>query len=690
VMIPTPLDWTCAKAALEAGFVPAKGTALIEEMIRLQGVFGRRGEVLNLAGFLDFCDFTGNLAPLYFKPLDDDVQLAHLEGLVTIADYKSRSSFSYAPMTEQLIHDPQLAKYAAMGVIGSLRSPWRGLEPGTPSASGRPFPTEVVVCHVNIGTKVIEVDRRWAVMPWKNVEAAWVEAEAEAMDLLDLCHIDRLEDVTPTKSACGKYGGCDFRDICPHSPLNRSSRGTLASLFRSTNNAPSALKEKKKMLNFREKFGKKAEPKNPPPVAHTEEEALASLKSTGSIALPARPKTAVQAADAGPQTVVTPPLIVDTIRVAQKTATDNGLTLDLEVVEFAATNVGLDLTQPAAIEGLQEALDAKGIKVKVPRPAQMAPQHASDEAPQHASDEAAVAAAVPAPATVGGSGLDAAMAAIRKAVGAGGGSADRKATCVLARKANNAAVEAGAEGEKIGRFSARRLGDMIDAVDDLTFDAGTDTIAAFGFARTPEAIDTTEANATTEAIDTTEADVALEAELAELRAKRDAEAYDPRPKLDADALGGEAEEVAEAYDAEAEAAKDKVLHDLARAEAKAYEDRVANPPSAAAPSTGWPFVRLVLVNSVPMSPIGNALDFADWLKPFIAEVEAGQGGIFWNAADYAKGPGMVANVVARALSKDGIEALPLVLVVDKFHPAWQSVRDLLGRLDGVAFIGATR
>ena len=102
------------------------------------------------------------------------------------------------------------------------------------------------------------------------------------------------------------------------------------------------------------------------------------------------------------------------------------------------------------------------------------------------------------------------------------------------------------------------------------------------------------------------------------------------------------------------------------------------------------WARMVLINAIPVFTGLGAVEFADWLRPYIEEVEEDNGGVFWNSLDYAKGPGQIANVVARDFTKRGLGALPPVLTVDKFHPAWQAVRDILGTFEGILYIQATR
>ena len=610
-------------------------------------------EVLNLAGFLDVVDFTGFLAAPYFGD-------AALAGLPSIIDYKSRGSFSYAPSSEQLKFDKQLAKYFAMGVIGSPRSPWCGLDPGTPSRDGRPFPTEAVVCHVNIGTKTIEVDRRWTVMPWANVEVAWADAEVEAFDLLDLCHIDRIDDVEADRTACNKYGGCDFKSICPHSPENRVTGGRFGALFGTRNTtAPAAHKEKK--MGIRERLAAR---KSPVAASAPTEETPSPTKAPeapaekGGVAerLRAR-KGRPQAHDVGVQRVeadvagspvVVPPLVKDVVAIARTAVRDNDLTMDAELLKFACGEVGLDLS-PATAKALRAALGEDGKGVVWSDLGGPVEEHPVEET---AAVEVAKALDLPAPVEEAGEGpttsgvtpLSAALLALETVVEEAGGRAERGGACVLAREAWNAVMDASGEGEKIGRFTAARLERMIDGTN-LVFDAEANVIME---ATTVDAAEDATADAEEATADAE--DEALEAELEELRAKRDAE-------------------------------EDARVVALCAKMTKA-------PPAPEFSACLDPADRMVLVNCVPST--GGGVPFTDWLAPYIAELEESIGGVYWNSMDYAKGPGSLANIVARDLMATGVAALPMILVVDKFHPAWQAVRDFLGRLDGIFFIEATR
>jgi len=711
------LDWRCARVAehLVPAGVPGRDFH-IEEFINLKAVFEReqpgpgwpgdpedsRNESLDFKGFIDISDYTGTLAAVapWGKP--------EWAGLPTIADWKTRGSKFYAPDEETLPYEPQLGKYAAVGLIGSKFSPWRG-RPDAPD-----FPDKVVVVHLNIGTKTVEAYPRAAVMPMKNVEDIWRKTQEGALRILDLCHIDRLEDTEPNRASCGKYGGCDFKRICPHSPQNRAPKGLFG-----TGTKRATQKKDKNSMSFADRLKAKkaakaqtstpapkpAEPKAP--VSKTLAEKLRERKAT----------TRVQVADTGPQgshnkktgeftPIVTDPLIKDTIRIAQVAAKENSASMSVELVEYAAQEVGLDMTAEGVMGKLREALPdlnwtsvgdttVAPIGTLIPA-AGLVPSSGwwsrldvvkalpgARETIVDAINDVAQGAIGSDPQVAG------ALAAIYTAVLRGGGSADRKAVCVKAREEYNGMpgafpVYVQGEGAKIGRYTKVKLGEHLRLIDfeeaPLYFDPKEDRVIDPSFRKAADEASERENNPNgtpnEDALGAPEPPATPFVEAA-----RD-------PNLSVERIKAASDEELD------EALMSPTTPRSMKGDIMAEQDErkfVELPEAPAGAAVQWQ--RMVLLNAVPVVSGGvlpGAQDFADWLRPYTDEVSKANGGLYWNSMDFGKGKGLVANAVARDVSRRGIEVLPFMLSVDRQHPAWQAVRDVIGALDGVLFIQATK
>ena len=655
----TKLDWLCAKAS--KSYIPMGPGVHHELEVRLDRVFSKDGVALNLAGYIDVVSFKAADTPAGVRP-----------NWLGVTDYKTRGNFGYAPKTAQLPWDPQLGKYVAMAVYGSPFSPWYGTDE---------HPEYAVVSHVNIGTKTIEVDHRQAVMPWANVEKIWEDTNTEAEALIDLCKVDKVMEVPYTTASCGKYGGCDFASICPRSPKNRRRSGGSLFAIGGATKATTKPKSKEPVMNMKERIAArkakaqgKSAPAKPkvetprPPRVRRPKPAKPKMSVADKIAAKKAAKSRPQVADAGVQPEVTDPLVKDTVKVAKHAAGENDLPLDADMVQYAAGETGLDLEADGVLEALAALLpdvDLYDLGYEAGDPADSLAD-AEEAKALAAEDTAEDTTVVESDATAEditkwntalakvakhpgvntdvlesirqlGFGSDAARAGALAAIFAetirDGAPVPRKRACKEARIAYN--------GMQAGYPS-------FDFSDSVKKD-GVVKIGRFTDTALKRALEGFEGITFDE-----DADVVI------------------CPLLQ----GGGDEESPSGDTSAVEEDPDLPTTDTITVEP-------AHVPSVMRQ-------RMVLIGAVPLGPCEDVEDFADWLAPHIAELEEEQGGVFWNSLDYAKGPGMLANVVARHLAKEGIVALPGILTVDGRHPAWQAVRDLLGRIPGILFIQGVR
>ena len=113
------------------------------------------------------------------------------------------------------------------------------------------------------------------------------------------------------------------------------------------------------------------------------------------------------------------------------------------------------------------------------------------------------------------------------------------------------------------------------------------------------------------------------------------------------------------------------------------------PPAATSPATGTgPRRCTVLIDALPIRQ--EYVEFGDWVRAYEEQVEAEAGVPHYGVMPYATGPNAVVARVKAALYKQGLAALPRLLVMSSFHPLAPAVLPLLQRVDGVAFIKGVR
>ena len=114
-----------------------------------------------------------------------------------VIDYKTTSAWKWAKTEEQLKTDPQMIAY------------------GQYALEQHPKANEVVVAHIQLKTKGAPESRLVSVeLTREHVEQQWSELVALAAEMKQTSYIDSVEEVPPTLSACGAYGGCPFADTC--------------------------------------------------------------------------------------------------------------------------------------------------------------------------------------------------------------------------------------------------------------------------------------------------------------------------------------------------------------------------------------------------------------------------------------------------------------------------------------------
>ncbi len=693
---PTVLDRTCARSAEH--LVPLHKGVTHEEGVFLKEVFtDGKGATCGFSGKIDLFDPKGTLNNQnYFLPFQKDGWAVPLS-TPSIGDYKTKgtSSMRYRHSPETLAFDKQLARYVVGGMIGSAKSPLFG---------GEEVPEETIVFHINIGTGTIEVKPVAAVMKRETVEAVWEETTQGAVQLLDLCRIDKVEDVPYNKGACGDFRGCDHAAICPRSPQNNRPKGRLGGLFgfnsaasrhkdtsTPTTKEPTAMASKKFSIKSLRKAAKAAPAPTEPPVKTVEEvtPTAAPVKTVEEVtptAAPAKPsgganrrgrmfgsrtnKSRTQAPDAGVvkatgkkkgetgEPIVADVLVKDAIAVAKVAAKENGIPLDYQLVRRGCEEVNLDFD--AAIDALQAALPGVDLKVQATNfdPEAEAAARAEEAGAEPTAAEALAAPikelAKQIPATVPDvtAPVKAALDAVKAYLMT---QPDYESTLGKARKAASKAYNAIAP-DPIKRWTHVADKRIFRQATWLNWQ-GKDAAGRIW-------------------IETSKLPIGVEEEW--------------RPSL--------SEEVAEAPSVEetSDEAHVRVCHEEGICPVGAewgnhsrYTDGCTCPePAPAAPEApvapkapeaapeAAPAARPVIF--VDCFPVGQApVDFDAWLLPYAKVVEQDEKVHYYGAIPYNNGPGLVANVIARDIAQRGAEVLPAMLRVDSRHKAWHAVRSVL-------------
>jgi len=636
---PTKLDRLCAEAA--EPFIPLVDGVTHEEGVFLnpsskrEGVFkDGKGATLGFSGKIDVFDPRG---VLYDSGYFDSFQGASaLEGLPpgtpSTPDYKTRSSFNYAPGVGQLCYDTQQARYAVAGLLASPRSPYFGSER---------VPEKVIVAHVNIGTKTIQTLPIADVMTRDTIERVWEKTQQDAIYLLDLCRVEKVADVPYNKGACGDFRGCDHAAICPRSPQNSNPRGRLGTLFGGTerNTGTAGKDSDMAKINFKSlKSKSNTTSKKESPPAEKVKKPAPSFKRFA--------KSRTQTPDAGVvrentrksdelgAPLATPALVQRAVRVARAAAKGAGAKVDERTVRLACAEVGIDFELVAKelsdlLEGtvfVSDTPETSMVEVDTPAPAEVPLMGAGDPAKKAAN-----------------------TAAYEYLLQCGG-----EATLGKVRERARVAYNEVEQDKPINRWT--------HVADDRVFDADI-------FSREGKA-----------ATDTIRIAVPQEAQEAPQEVQEAPQSPQEAPQSPQEALIDVAQQ---ALSQNAPITLSLGGDAVVVLPQGLYEGGV----SSDTPQTKVP---VIYVDCFPVEE--SYTEFDAWLAPYCKMVETDESVHYWRAMAYNAGAGQVASRVSRHIAQAGTEVLPVALRVNSSHPAWGDVRSVLYGLPAgsVRMIESTR
>lgn len=131
---------------------------------------------------------------------DDDGAVKPLEDAVEIIDWKFLGDLKWAKTPAQLVESTQMVGYAE----------WVRRNYDV---------TSVRVSHGSFQTQGAAAARKTsAVIMVETVRESWQKIEETVARMKIAARAPRADDVAPTYSACGAYGGCHYREICPRTP----------------------------------------------------------------------------------------------------------------------------------------------------------------------------------------------------------------------------------------------------------------------------------------------------------------------------------------------------------------------------------------------------------------------------------------------------------------------------------------
>jgi len=125
---------------------------------------------------------------------------------------------------------------------------------------------------------------------------------------------------------------------------------------------------------------------------------------------------------------------------------------------------------------------------------------------------------------------------------------------------------------------------------------------------------------------------------------------------------------------------DKTPEGLASALTPLEPGEVPGPRLKAPPSNG----RMVYIDAIPIGR--DYTDFSLWVSQFEEAVEAEAGVLHYGVIQYAQGPQRVASMVKAVLHSQGAEALPEALYLNSWHPLAPVVLPVLQRTEGIGFV----
>ena len=149
-----------------------------------------------------------------------------------VLDHKTTSNPAYALSEAELHNDPQMLIYS--GFLYALLRHAKVDE-------GRQM---VRATHLVYGTKAPYVSQRTSVlMARDHVRDAWgTHLRDTVLDMKDTAVVPTVIEVEPNYSACGKYGGCFFKDKCQAMKQGGQTEMSLLNIVKGTPSTPAAAK----------------------------------------------------------------------------------------------------------------------------------------------------------------------------------------------------------------------------------------------------------------------------------------------------------------------------------------------------------------------------------------------------------------------------------------------------------------
>ncbi len=136
-----------------------------------------------------------------------------------VGDHKTTKNFSYALTRAEVLRDPQVLTYCFAG-YHETRPPEIDVELIYYRTTGQPV-------SIAVG----------GVVSWEDVEANWKQMGEIAEDMAPKKKDPSGDSCTANPGACGDYGGCYHRSVCPFSPQNSAKNpNSLTDLFNADNN----------------------------------------------------------------------------------------------------------------------------------------------------------------------------------------------------------------------------------------------------------------------------------------------------------------------------------------------------------------------------------------------------------------------------------------------------------------------
>ena len=164
----------------KAGRIARPAIKYIPESTDLHVELSLRMESIDppLVGFIDLYDTSDPSCPV-------------------VIDYKTTSAWKWARKEEQLRGDPQMIAYAQYAL------------------EQHPEANDVTVAHIQLKTKGAPEGRLVSIeLTREHVAEQWAKLVELATEMKQTSYLDSVEEVPPTLSACGAFGGCPFADTC--------------------------------------------------------------------------------------------------------------------------------------------------------------------------------------------------------------------------------------------------------------------------------------------------------------------------------------------------------------------------------------------------------------------------------------------------------------------------------------------